>query len=157
MPHWCLSLRIEEFLWTIPHALNGRNKFGRTLMYMSPVTSLILTSLFVLNNSVLITFHTRQFDSEQLVADVQQARHFFSPCLSSYSLTATDSIFNVLLIAIFCLCSTTSYSIKINSLQSLALRSFSATVLVEAVVATFTVLPALRSSTLFAIACANLP
>ena len=49
------------------------------------------------------------------------------------------------------------YSMKINSLQSLALRSFSATVLVEAVVATFTVLPALRSSTLFAIACANLP
>lgn len=49
------------------------------------------------------------------------------------------------------------YSIKINSLQSLALRSFSATVLVKAVVATFTVLPILRSSTLLAIACANLP
>ena len=49
------------------------------------------------------------------------------------------------------------YSIKISSLQSLALRSFSATVLVAAVVATFTVLPVLRSSTLFAIACASLP
>ena len=43
--------RTEEFLWTIPHALNGRSKFGRTLMYMNPVTSLILASLFVLNNS----------------------------------------------------------------------------------------------------------
>jgi len=42
---------VKEFLWTIPHALNGRSKFGRTLMYMSPVTSLILASLFVLNNS----------------------------------------------------------------------------------------------------------
>ena len=31
------------FLWTIPHALSGRNKFGRTLMYMSPVTTKLLT------------------------------------------------------------------------------------------------------------------
>ena len=82
----CLSARIEEFLWTIPHALNGRSKFDRTLMYMSPVTSLILTSLFVLNNSVLITFHTRRFACEQSVADVQQARRFFNPCLSRHML-----------------------------------------------------------------------
>ena len=30
---------VKELLWTIPHALCGRSKFGRTLMYMSPVAS----------------------------------------------------------------------------------------------------------------------
>ena len=28
---------VKELLRTIPHALSGRSKFGRTLMYMSPV------------------------------------------------------------------------------------------------------------------------
>ena len=34
---------VKELLRTIPHALSGRSKFGRTLMYMSPVTAKLLT------------------------------------------------------------------------------------------------------------------
>ena len=30
---------VKELLRTIPHALSGHSKFGRTLMYMSPVAS----------------------------------------------------------------------------------------------------------------------
>ena len=33
---------VKELLRTIPHALSGRSKFGRTLKYMSPVTTKLL-------------------------------------------------------------------------------------------------------------------
>ena len=45
---------VKELLWTIPHALSGRSKFGRTLMYMSPVASLTIDAASECLNILLV-------------------------------------------------------------------------------------------------------
>ena len=56
---------------------------SRSLMCSKPVTSLTIASSKVLCTS----FNTGDYSpAKQPVADVQQARHFFSPCPSEYVL-----------------------------------------------------------------------
>ena len=50
---------VKELLRTIPHALSGRSKFGRTLMYMSPVASSTIIDVLCQKPDFLYVLHQK--------------------------------------------------------------------------------------------------
>ena len=76
------------------HARDYSVASNRSLMCSRPVVSLAIAIIVVPVLSVPRTVHTRLFVCKQPVADVQQARHFSSPCLYSFLSLIVKMFFN---------------------------------------------------------------
>ena len=68
---------VKELLRTIPHALSGRSKFGRTLMYMSPVASSTIDAASECLNILLVLLAHQpdtSYQAQQIRYDSRQQR-----------------------------------------------------------------------------------